>query len=223
METLIPTVLALGIAIAICSPVSVVTVILLLSMPRGRRRAVAFIVGWLLAIAVIGVVTVLGLAGQDFSSRSTTPSRIASVVEVALGAILLVWSIWALLHRPRRGRAVETPRWMERLEHAHWSLAIAAGAFMLTYSLTVLAAIEILKADVSAAEAALAFALFALASIAGIAAPVVVAFKDPERSAERLAAWRSWLLGNTRTIGFALLAVISLALVARGLHDLVAG
>src|SRR5215831_1662926 len=223
VETLIPTVVGLGLAIAICSPISVVTVILLLSMPTGRRRAIAFIAGWLVAAGVIGVVTVWGLAGQDFSSRSTTPSRIASALEVVIGAVLSLWSIRWLRRRPRSRSTVQTPRWVQRLEHTHWSLAMAAGAFMLTYSLTVAAAIEILKADVSTAEAALAFALFALASIAGITAPVVLAFADPERSAERLAVWRRWLLGNTRTIGFVLLAAIGLTLIARGLYDLVAG
>jgi hypothetical protein len=45
-QTLIPIVLGLGLAIAVCSPVSVVTVIVLLTMPSGRRRAIAFVVGW---------------------------------------------------------------------------------------------------------------------------------------------------------------------------------
>src|SRR5881396_2430899 len=37
LETLILSVLGLGLAIALCSPVSVVTVIILLSMPAGRE------------------------------------------------------------------------------------------------------------------------------------------------------------------------------------------
>src|SRR4029077_13490327 len=61
VQTLIPTVIGLGLAIAVCSPVSVVTIIVLLTMPSGRRRGIAFVVGWLLAIAVIAVV-VVGLA-----------------------------------------------------------------------------------------------------------------------------------------------------------------
>ena len=73
---------ALGLAVAFTSPVSVVTVIVLLSMPSGRRRAIAFLVGWLLAIAAIGTIMVFVLHGQDFSSRSSTPSRLASALEI---------------------------------------------------------------------------------------------------------------------------------------------
>ena len=78
MQTLILTVLGLGLAIAVCSPGSIVTVIVLLSMSAGRRRGIAFVVGWLLAIALIGVLSVVVLHGQDFSSHKTTPSRAAS-------------------------------------------------------------------------------------------------------------------------------------------------
>ena len=58
MQSLIPTVIGLGLAVALCSPVSVVTVIVLLTMPSGRRRGIAFVLGWLLAIGVIAAFVV---------------------------------------------------------------------------------------------------------------------------------------------------------------------
>jgi hypothetical protein len=222
LDTLIPTVIGLGLAIAICSPVSVVTVIVLLSMPAGRKRAIAFLVGWVLAIVVIGAVTVLVLNGQDFSSRTTTPSRAASAIEILLGCIVVFASARAFRRRGRRARSAETPKWLDRLDRTPWLLALPVGAFMLTYSLTLAAAVEILKADVSAAEAALAFAVFALASIVSIAAPLVLVLVAPERSAERLAEWRAWLLGNAHTIGLVVLMVVGGLLVAHGIYDLVA-
>ena len=59
MQSLLPTVFGLGLAIAVCSPVSVVTVIVLLTMPAGRRRGIAFVLGWLLAVGVIAAVVVV--------------------------------------------------------------------------------------------------------------------------------------------------------------------
>jgi hypothetical protein len=52
-------------AVAFTSPVSVVTVIVLLSMPSGLRRAIAFLCGWLVALAGIGLLVVFVLHGQD--------------------------------------------------------------------------------------------------------------------------------------------------------------
>src|SRR5262249_12719184 len=90
VQSLIPTVIGLGLAVALCSPVSVVTVIVLLTMPSGRRRGIAFVLGWLLAIGVIGVVVVGVAHGQDFSSHQTTSSRAASWVEIAVGLIAVL-------------------------------------------------------------------------------------------------------------------------------------
>jgi Sap-like sulfolipid-1-addressing protein len=193
-----------------------------MTMPAGKKRAVAFVVGWLLAILVIGAVAVLVLHGQDFSSHKTTPSRTASALEIVVGCVVVIASARAFRHRSRRPTSVETPKWVARLDRTNWLLAVLVGSFMLTYSLTLAAAIEILKAHVSTADAVVAFIVFALASITTISAPIILALVAPERSAERLAAWRRWLLGNSRTIGLVALMVVGALLIGRGIHDLVA-
>ena len=93
---------------------------------------------------------------------------------------------------------------------------------MLTYSLCVVAVAEILKTNVTGLDAGVAFVVFALASITTIAAPIVVAVAAPERSAETLAKWRLWLIGNSRTIVLVLLMVIGAILIARGTYSLTA-
>src|SRR5206468_10496092 len=124
-----------------------------------------------------------------FSSHKTTPSRAASVAEILLGCIVLFVSVRALLSPVRQSPKRRTPEWVARLDQTNWLLATLVGSFMLTYSLTLAAAIEIVKAHVSRGDAALAFTIFALASIATIGAPVVLVLVAPERSADRLAAW----------------------------------
>lgn len=220
MGTLIAEVAALGLAIAFTSPVSVVTVILLLSMSNGRRRALSFVAGWLIAIAVIGVLTVTVLQGQNFSSRQTDPSRVASALEVLLGCLLLVGSTVA--YRRRKGSTQSAPAWLDRLDRMHWSFAIGVGSLMLTYSLCVVAVAEILKANITSLDAGVAFVVFALASITTIAAPIVVAIAAPERSEETLARWKLWLIGNSRTIVLVMLMVIGAILIARGTYSLTA-
>ena len=218
MGTLIAEVAALGLAIAFTSPVSVVTVIILLSMSHGRRRALSFVAGWLIAIAVIGVLTVTVLQGQNFSSRQTDPSRAASAAEVLLGCLLLVGS--AVAYRRRKGSTQSPPTWLNRLDRMHWLFAVGVGSLMLTYSLCVIAVAEILKANVTRLDAGVAFAVFGLASITTIAVPVVIAVAAPERSAETLAKWRVWLVGNSRTIVLVILMVIGAILIARGTYSL---
>lgn len=222
MQSLIPTVFGLGLAIAVCSPVSVVTVIVLLTMPPGRMRGIAFVLGWLLAIGVIAAVVVVFAHGQDFSSHKTTPSRAASCAEIAVG-LVAVLAAGRALRRGRQGAPSSgAPKWLSRLDRTNWLLAVVVGAFMLTYSLTIATAAEILKANVSAVDEVLAFVVFAVASSITVVAPIVVALIAPERADQRLAAWRHWLLGNSRVIGLVALVVIGVALIVRGAHDLIA-
>jgi Sap, sulfolipid-1-addressing protein len=222
MKTLVAEVAALGLAVAFTSPISVVTVIVLLGMPSGRRRALAFVCGWLIALAVIGVLMVFVLHGQDFGSRSSSPSRAASALEVLLGSLLLTWAVVAYRRREPSTGSQSTPKWLGRIEGTHWLLAVLVGALMLSYGLSLAAASEILKANVSRLDAGVAVAVFAASSIVTIAAPIVAVLAAPDRSAERLAMWKSWLLGNSRAVVLVVLMIVAVFLIVRGIHDLVA-
>ena len=222
MGTLVAEVAALGLAVAFTSPVSVVTVIVLLSMPSGRRRALAFVIGWLIAIAAIGAIAIFVLHGQDFSSKHSTPSRAASALEILLGSLLLLWAVVAYRRRKPSKESVAEPKWLSRVEGTHWLLAVAVGAIMLSYGLSLAAASEILKANVSRADAGIAIAVFAVTSIITVATPIVVVLVAPGRSADRLATWKAWLLGNSRAVVLVVLMMVAVLLVVRGIHDLVA-
>lgn len=222
MGTLVAEVAALGLAVAFTSPVSVVTVIVLLSMPSGRRRALAFVCGWLIAIAAIGAIAIFVLHGQNFGSRHSTPSQAASALEILLGSLLLLAAIVAYRRRKPGKEGVSEPKWLSRVEGTHWLLAVAVGALMLSYALSLAAASEILKANVSRLDAAAAIVVFSVTSIVTVAAPIVVALAAPERSAQRLATWKAWLLGNSRTVVLVVLMVVAALIVVRGIYDLVA-
>ena len=93
---------------------------------------------------------------------------------------------------------------------------------MLSYALSLAAGAEILKANVTTLEAAVAATVFAVTSIVTIAAPVAVVVVAPERSNEVLASWRAWLLANSRAIALIALMVIGAFLIGRGANDLAA-
>jgi Sap, sulfolipid-1-addressing protein len=93
---------------------------------------------------------------------------------------------------------------------------------MLTYSLTIVAVVEILKANVDALDRAIALTVFAVGSIVTITAPIAYATVAPERAAERLDSWKRWLTDHSRTIGVVLLAGIGVAIILKALYDLAA-
>lgn len=222
MTTLIPLIAGLGLAVAFTSPGSVVTMIVLLSMSSPLRRAIAFICGWVLAIAVLALLMIFVFHGQDFSSGHTTPSRTASIVEIVLGSLIAAASA-RLYRRPRTARGPESPpKWLDRIERVNWSVCVLAGGVMLSYALSLAAIAEILKANVSTADASITAIVFAVTSMVTITAPVVVVLVKPERSNQVLASWRAWLVGNSRSIALIALMVIGVLLVVRGAYDLAA-
>jgi hypothetical protein len=133
----------------------------------------------------------------------------------------LLWAVLAYRRRKPSKEAASEPKWLARVEGTHWLLAVAVGALMLSYALSLAAASEILKANVSSLDAAAAIILFSLTSIVTVAAPIVVAVAAPERAAQRLAAWKAWLLGNSRTVVLVVLMVVAALLIVRGISDLV--
>lgn len=221
VQSLIPSVALLGLAIALSSPTSVLAVYVLLGMPNGVRRAVSFVIGWLVTIALIGVLVVV-LPEFNFKSSHTTPSRTASVIELLLGAALIGGAI--VLHRrpPNAEPKDPVPDWLVRVVGRHWAVSLVAGGVMLTYSITIVAALEILKANVDALDRSIAIVVFGLTSIVTISAPIIYTVVVPERAARDLERSRRWLILHSRTIGVVLLTIVGLAIMLKALYDLLA-
>lgn len=222
MGTLLPEIAILGLVVAVTSPASVVTVIAVLSLAHGRVRAVAFIVGWILAIGVIAILMVDVLHGQDFHTHRTSPSRAASAAEILLGGLLVITSARAYRHPHREHKSQDPPKWLARLERSNPAWELIVGMFCLSYTLTLVAAAEILKAHVGERDAILVGLVFAVTSIVTIAAPLAIVLIAPDRSMTVLITWRDWMLAHSRSIALIALMVIGVALTARGVHDLVA-
>jgi hypothetical protein len=136
--------------------------------------------------------------------------------------LLLIWAVVAYRRREPSSGGTSTPKWLDRIEGTHWLLALAVGALMLSYGLSLAAASEILKANVSRLDASVAIVVFALTSMVTVAAPIVAVVAAPERSEQRLATWKAWLLGNSRAVALVVLMVVAAFLIVRGASDLIA-
>jgi hypothetical protein len=219
VSSLIPSVALLGLAVALSSPTSVLAVYVLLGMPQGARRALTFVIGWLAAIVLIGILVVV-LPTFDFRNSQTTASRAASIAELVLGAGLVGAAV-ALHRRPTSTSPKDpVPDWLVRLVGRHWAVALAAGGVMLTYSVTIVAVLETLKANVGALDRAIALTVFALTSIVTISAPIAYTLVAPDRASRDLERSRRWLILHTRQIGVALLSVMGVAIMLKAGYDL---
>ena len=103
---------AIGVAI---SPVPIIAVILMLFSRRARSNGLAFMLGWIIALAVVGgVVLVLATAGKI--SEGGTPSTIAYMIRLLIGLLFVALAYRNWQKRPKPGEEPALPSWMATID-----------------------------------------------------------------------------------------------------------
>src|SRR3954463_342242 len=98
---------AVGVAI---SPLPIVAVVLMLVSRRGRANGPAFVVGWVVGLAIVGAI-VLAVSSGAGASGSGEPATWVSVLKLALGALLLLVGVRGWRGRPRDHGQASMPKW----------------------------------------------------------------------------------------------------------------
>ena len=214
--------LAIGIAI---SPLAIVAVILILTTPRARTNGLAFLGGWLLALAVVGGVA-LAVTDAAESADSGGPRTIVAVLKIALGVLLLILAWRGFRGRPAPGEEAPLPKWMAALDRFTpvRSLAVAAlfgGVKPKNLILAAAAAAGIAESGLGGAQQVVVLLLLILVASVGIIAPVAVYFlTGEEKSARVLGGWKTWLVANNSTVMIVLFLVFGVVLLGKGIGGL---
>jgi threonine/homoserine/homoserine lactone efflux protein len=182
---MLPT--AVGVAL---SPLPIVAVVLMLVVPRGRVNGPAFILGWWLGLAIVGVI-VLSVAGAGDAGSSGAPATWVSWLELILGALLLLVAMKQWRGRPASGEEPPTPKWMGALDGFTPVKAAGAGALLSGLNpknllLAVAGGITLATAGLSGSQEAISWAIFILIASIGVGTPVVIYFALGARSRELL-------------------------------------
>jgi threonine/homoserine/homoserine lactone efflux protein len=212
--------LAVGVAL---SPVPIIAVILMLVTPRARANGPAFVVGWLLGLAVVGTVVLL-LASPADASDNGAPATWVSLLELVLGALLVLVALRQWRGRPHDGEEAPTPKWMGALDSFTAPKALGAGAVLAGANpknllLAVAAAAAIAQTGIPAGEQAVAYAVFALIGTVGVGAPVAIYFALGERAGPVLQRLKDWMAAHNAVI----MAVLCLVIGAKLIGDAIAG
>ena len=126
MADAIGQVLSLGVGVAL-SPIPIIAVVLMLSTPRARANGPAFVLGWVVGLAVVGAI-VAGVAGGAGANEDAEPATWVDVLKLVLGVLLLLVAVRQWRGRPRRGAEAALPAGCGRSTlHPGRSLAIAAA------------------------------------------------------------------------------------------------
>ena len=213
--------LAVGVAL---SPVPIMAVVLMLTSRRARSNGPAFVIGWLIGLAVIGAI-VLSVAGPAGASKSGSPATWVSWVKIVLGLGLLLVAVRQFRGRPKDSDEAALPKWMASIDSMKplpvlGLAALLGGVNPKNLLLAVSAGASIAQTGISGADQAIAYAVFALIGTIGVGAPVVLYFALGERSASMLATLKDWMGRHNAVIMAVLCLVIGVKLIGDAIGGL---
>jgi threonine/homoserine/homoserine lactone efflux protein len=114
MGKAIGDILPLALAVAI-SPIPIIAIVLTLGTPRARSNGIAFAVGWLAGLTIVGTLMLVVSSGNSTQS-SGAPATWTSVLKLVFGALFLALAVRAWLGRPKPGEDAEMPKWMRAID-----------------------------------------------------------------------------------------------------------
>jgi threonine/homoserine/homoserine lactone efflux protein len=213
--------MAVGVAL---SPIPIIASVLLVSSPRGRVNGPAFVVGCAASAAVIGGVLIAVGVGSG-TSDSGGPSTDTSALKLVLGVVLLGMAARQWRGRPLGDDDPPLPKWMGALDGFSPAKSLVAGVVVTGLNpknllLVIAGAAAVASAGATAGEEAVAWAIFTLIAIVGVATPVVISYAMGDRSDELLQRLRKWMAHSSGVIMAVILLLIGVKLLGDGIAGL---
>ena len=209
---------ALGVAI---SPIPIIAAILMLLSPKARLTGTGFLLGWVLGIVV--AVTVFTLLSSVLPQDETEGGQpVKGVIQLVLGALLLLLALRQWRGRPKPGVEPEMPKWMRAIDTITFPRALGLGFLLSAVNpknllLAASAGVTIGAAGLDTGSIVVVIAVFTLIAASTVLIPVVGYLVAAEKLRGPLDALRGWLAKENAVIMAVLLLVIGVSLIGKGM------
>ncbi len=220
MKGVIGSILPLAIAVTI-SPIPIIAEILLLFTKKPVANAASYLAGFIVGVA--GVLAILAAVAATINlSAGSGPSEGASILQMALGVLLLAAALRQFRGRPEPGEEASMPKWMNGIAGfaPGKSLIVGVGIGALNPKniiVGVAAAVAIASASLSTGQEVGAIAVYVLVAALGVAAPLVVTLAMGEKAQKILDSWKAWLGQNNAVVMSVLFLIFAVVLIGKGI------
>jgi hypothetical protein len=222
--------LAVGIAI---SPIPIIAVILMLFSPKAKSNGLAFLLGWALALCLVGGLALLLADTQGLSEDGGQPSVLGALINLALGLLLLWLAVQQWRSRLQPGeqsadaQSPAMPAWMASIDtftpvKALGMAALLSGVNPKNLALNLAAMATIAQSGLTGREMFAALLVFVLLSSLSVSTPVVYYLLGGEGGQKTLDGWKNWLATHNNAVMAVLLLVLGAKLVGNGVGGLIA-
>lgn len=213
---------AIGVAL---SPVPIIAVILMLATPKARSTGLAFAVGWITGLVVVGVVVLIAAGGSD--QPDSAASTGASGLQLLFGLAFFALAAKQWRTRPKPGEPGEMPKWMATIDTFAPGKCFVMGALLAGVNpknliLTAAAATTIAQAGLDTTDSAIALGIFVLVASITVVGPVVFYLLATEKAAAPLASIKTFMSDNVAVISIVIFLVLGANLIGTGYAGLTA-
>jgi threonine/homoserine/homoserine lactone efflux protein len=216
--TVLTELIPLALVIAL-SPLSIIPAVLVLHTPRAKPASLLYLVGWVLALAVLTAifVEVSGLTGN-----LSSPPKWASYLRIVVGAALIVFGIIRWVNRKK---SPHMPKWMTQLGNVTPVKAGIMGAALAVINPKVLficaaAGLAIGTTGIGSPAVWLAVAYFVAIAASTVALPVLSYAVSGERLQEPLNRLKEFMEKHNAALVAGILIIIGLLVLYKGIHTL---
>ncbi len=206
----------IGLAITL-EPIPFTAFALVLASKKGVIKAAAFIIGWILSLAVVIVLTLAATGNQPPSSGSTT-SQAVTVVRLAIGVLLLGAALRRrlMMHKPKKPK--DPPKWQAGVDKMSPLFALVLGILVQPWGLVAAGVAVIVDAKLDSWLSALSMLYFLLLSAGTYLAVEIYAWVRPERTQELLTSVRAWVADHTDQVIMLIALVLGAWLVLDSIY-----
>ena len=212
---------AVGVAI---SPVPIIAVILMLFSARARVNGPLFLLGWVVALAVVGGVAYV-LVDQGDVATSSGASDTVAWGKIVFGVLFLLLAVRQWRSKPEPGVEPEMPKWMAGIDSFSPVKALVLGFLLAGVNpknllLTLGAAAGLAQLGLSTSDAVVSLIVFVVVASLTIAGPVVYYLVGDAKAKAELDSLKGWLALHNAAVMAVLFVVFGVDLIAKGIPPL---
>jgi sulfite exporter TauE/SafE len=215
LAELIP--LALVVAL---SPLSIIPAVLVLHSPRPRPTGLAFLVGWIVGLALLTqlFVEVSSLLGGGLDK----PPPWASWVRIVAGAALIAFGLYKWF---TRNRSEHSPKWMSSFAKITPARAAVTAVVLVFVNPKVLfmcaaAGLAIGTEGLHRTGAELGVLYYIAIASSTVALPILAYAVSGDRLDRALVRLKDWMEAQHATLVAAILVVLGVMVLYKGIHGL---
>jgi hypothetical protein len=216
---LVLNLMLIGLTIAL-DPLPLTPFLIVLPSKRGTVKGAAFVFGWLVSLATVVTVTVLG-TGNNPPEPATVPSLASLAIKIALGLVLVRIAVRHIRSRGQPKQPKKPPKWQEHVDGMSPWFAMVLAPTLQPWVLIGAGAATVVEAKVSSWQSFLALLFYCLLASSTYLAMEIYAVVRPAASQELLARFRAWLDAHTDQAIIVGSLLIGLWLIANSLYLIV--